>query len=95
MQQGVSRTSVQLYRDCLRLVNHMAGNSAKGNQLRAIVRGEFKRNKDVHDEEKVAALKTEYVHAAATAAATADRCTSCDLNHALPACRCCESSSVL
>ena len=61
MQSGVSRTSLQLYRDCLRLVKHMAGNSAKGNHLRAVVRGEFKRNKDEEDPDKVAQLKTDAI----------------------------------
>ena len=39
----------------------MAGNSAKGNHLRAVVRGEFKRNKDEEDPDKVAQLKTDAI----------------------------------
>ncbi len=44
----IQRTSSQLYRDCLRLVNHVAGRSRKGQALRAIVRGEFKKNAEVN-----------------------------------------------
>ena len=53
----VGRTAVQLYRDCLRLVKHMAGNSAKGHHLKALVGSEFRKNMDEQDEEKVANLK--------------------------------------
>ena len=40
----VSRTTPQLYRDCLRLVQHIAGKSKKGQNLRSIVRAEFRKN---------------------------------------------------
>ncbi len=43
----IQRTSTQLYRDCLRLVAHVAGRSKKGDALRAIVRGEFRKNAKV------------------------------------------------
>mmetsp|Transcript_2292 Transcript_2292/g.4240 ORF Transcript_2292/g.4240 Transcript_2292/m.4240 type:complete len:108 (-) Transcript_2292:193-516(-) len=62
MQQFSGATN-QLYRHCLRLVNHVGGNSAKGKQLRKIVRVEFMKNKDVTDESKINALKNNAVRA--------------------------------
>ena len=53
----ISRKTPQLYRDCLRLVQHIAGKSAKGNQLRLIVRNEFKKNAHVEDPQVVENLK--------------------------------------
>lgn len=52
-----SRTSKQLYRDCLRLINHIAGKSTKAQKLTKIVGGEFRKNAMVKDENQVAALK--------------------------------------
>jgi hypothetical protein len=46
---SVSRTSTQLYRDCLRLIQHIAGNSAKGVQLRRVIGTEFRKNASVTD----------------------------------------------
>ena len=46
-----------MYRHCLRLVNHVGGNSAKGKQLRILVKKEFIKNKDVTDEAQLNALK--------------------------------------
>mmetsp|Transcript_34874 Transcript_34874/g.35520 ORF Transcript_34874/g.35520 Transcript_34874/m.35520 type:complete len:100 (+) Transcript_34874:178-477(+) len=57
------RTSIHLYRDCLRLVQHMSGNSAKGKQLRTIVRNEFKKNMNVEDNTKIEFLKSNAVRA--------------------------------
>ncbi|CAM9614588.1 unnamed protein product [Discosporangium mesarthrocarpum] len=53
----IQRTSLQLYRDCLRLVDHIAAKSAKGQQLRHILRGEFEKNRDVKDQDKIDQLK--------------------------------------
>jgi hypothetical protein len=63
MQVGSS--SVKLYRDCLRLVNHIAGNSRKGQALKKIVRGEFKKNAKVEDPATVEGLKSNAVKALA------------------------------
>ena len=70
----VGRTAVQLYRDCLRLVKHMAGNSAKGHHLKALVGSEFRKNMDEQDEEKVANLKT--------------KCVTCGCRRRRCCCRC-------
>ncbi|CAM9293713.1 unnamed protein product [Scytosiphon promiscuus] len=47
----------QLYRDCLRLVDHIASKSPKGQQLRLILRNEFKKNMSETDPVKIEALK--------------------------------------
>ena len=53
-----------LYRDCLRVVRLNAGaNSPKAMKLRAIVAGEFRKNANVKDPEKVEALKFNAVRA--------------------------------
>ena len=60
---GITRTSTQLFRDCLRLIQHIAGNSAKSKQLRVIVRGEFKRNARVTDPSTIDNLKSNAIRA--------------------------------
>lgn len=62
MQQFSGATN-QLYRHCLRLVNHVGGNSAKGKQLRKVVRIEFLKNKNETDEKKINSLKNNAVRA--------------------------------
>jgi hypothetical protein len=57
------RSSLQLFRDCLRMVNHVAGKSPKGLRLRQIVRGEFKRNALITDNLKIEALKANAIRA--------------------------------
>ena len=53
-----------MFRDCLRLVKHIApGSSPKGFALRAMVRGEFLKNKDETDETRIEALKAGAVRA--------------------------------
>ena len=44
-------------------MSHVGGNSAKGKQLRKVVRGEFLKNKDETDEAKINALKNNAVRA--------------------------------
>jgi len=51
------KTTVQLYRDCLRLIKYVAGDSAKGRQMRLMVGGEFRRHKDETDPEKIEELR--------------------------------------
>ncbi len=58
-------SSVKLYRDCLRLVKHIAGDSKKGVKLRAIVRGEFKKNAAIEDPAKIEGLKSNAIKALA------------------------------
>ena len=54
---GPTRSVGQLYRDCLRLVSHIGANSAKGKNLRLLVRGEFRKNADVTDPQVIDQLK--------------------------------------
>jgi hypothetical protein len=64
--KGVIRSSSQLYRDCLRLIYHMAGiRSKKAQQLRIIVRNEFRKNAAVAEQDKIDALKANAVRALA------------------------------
>eukprot|EP00560_Eucampia_antarctica_P003794 CAMPEP_0197835630 /NCGR_PEP_ID=MMETSP1437-20131217/26432_1 /TAXON_ID=49252 ORGANISM="Eucampia antarctica, Strain CCMP1452" /NCGR_SAMPLE_ID=MMETSP1437 /ASSEMBLY_ACC=CAM_ASM_001096 /LENGTH=101 /DNA_ID=CAMNT_0043441217 /DNA_START=24 /DNA_END=332 /DNA_ORIENTATION=+ len=59
MAANGQRTSLQLYRDCLRLVRHIApGNSPKGFALRSMVQTEFGKNRDEKDEAKLEFMKT-------------------------------------
>ncbi len=48
-----TRTSQQLYRDCLRLATRLGGRSAKGIALRTMVKAEFVKNKSETDELKI------------------------------------------
>jgi hypothetical protein len=58
------KTVPQLLRDCLRLINHVAGKgSIKGQKLRTIVAGEFRKNAKVTSEEDIIALKGNAVRA--------------------------------
>ena len=56
---ALQRTTVQIYRDCLRLVRHIApGASAKSDNLRAHVRSEFRKNMHESDPQKIEELKS-------------------------------------
>ena len=59
--KGFTKSTPQIYRDCLRLVKHIAGNSAKGLQLNKIIRNEFKKNKDATDNDIIEKLKSNAV----------------------------------
>lgn len=66
----ISRTTFplalpQLYRDCLRLVRHVAPgtDSPKARALRQTVRHEFRRNADVTDADQITTLKANAVRA--------------------------------
>mmetsp|Transcript_2730 Transcript_2730/g.3219 ORF Transcript_2730/g.3219 Transcript_2730/m.3219 type:complete len:112 (+) Transcript_2730:233-568(+) len=60
----VQRTALQLYRDCLRLVKHIApGKSPKGLALRAMVNSEFGKNKHEKDEAKIEIMKAGAIRA--------------------------------
>lgn len=56
--KGVVRTSPQLYRDCLRLAQHIAGKSKKGRSLKEIIRNEFRRNMHETDPHVIENLKS-------------------------------------
>jgi hypothetical protein len=60
---GPTRTVGQLFRDCLRLVNHVSGKSVKGANLRRIVGEEFRKNAKVKDPEHVDRLKGNAIRA--------------------------------
>ena len=55
--QGPTRSVGQLYRDCLRLVNHIAGKSSKGANLKKIVVSEFRRNAGLKEQDQIDATK--------------------------------------
>lgn len=55
---GFSKTTPQIYRDCLRLVKHISGKSKKSVAITRIVRNEFKRNSNLKDEEMIEKLKS-------------------------------------
>lgn len=55
---GSMRTSLQLYRDCLRLIKHMAGSSSpKAVHLRSILSSQFREHKHEMDPARIQALK--------------------------------------
>jgi hypothetical protein len=58
---GNMKSSLHLYKDCLRLVKHIAGNSNKATNIKMIVKGEFKKNANVKDEAHAEALKSNAV----------------------------------
>jgi hypothetical protein len=56
--------SLQLYRDCLRLIRHIApGNSPKGMALRTMVKSDFGKNSAVKDEAQIEVLKAGAIRA--------------------------------
>ena len=64
---GSFRNSKQLFRDCLRLAQHVAGKSSpKAIQMKKMIRMEFKKNKDEMDTAKIEAFKGAAVRALAT-----------------------------
>ena len=66
---GSMRTSLELYRDCLRLIKHMAGSSSpKAVHLRSILSSQFREHKHEMDPARIQALK------AGCVVGTAGRC---------------------
>ena len=58
----MNRTSLELYRDCLRLVRHIApGESPKALALRSTVRQQFKQHMNETNEAQIEALKANAV----------------------------------
>ncbi|KAI2494373.1 Protein of unknown function (DUF410) [Fragilaria crotonensis] len=61
---GVQRTSLQLFRDCLRLVRHVApGRSAKSLALRTTVRTQFELGRRETDPHAIEVLKANAIRA--------------------------------
>ena len=63
MGDAIAKTSPQLYRDCLRLVSHVGGQSAKGRAMKLMVTTEFRKHADVTDEKELEALRANAVRA--------------------------------
>ena len=61
----LNKSTVQLYRDCLRLAHHIGSNSAKGRAIKAGIRSSFKANKGVEDPAEVERLKGTAIRALA------------------------------
>lgn len=57
MQRNMNRPGTGLYRDCLRLIDYMAGKSRKSDRLREIIRGEFEKNRNETDPQKIEVMK--------------------------------------
>jgi hypothetical protein len=55
--QHAQASAKKLYRDCLRLARHVAGDSRKGDKMREMVRSSFRANMAETDEKKIDALK--------------------------------------
>ena len=59
MQKGTaSRTVPQLFRDCLRLISHVAGKSKKADAIKKVVSNEFRKNKNVTDPALIDVMKS-------------------------------------
>jgi len=64
MSNLINRTSLELYRDCLRLVRHIApGESSKALALRVTVRQQFKLNAQEKNPTKLEELKSNAIRA--------------------------------
>jgi len=57
MSEGVSATTTKLYRDCLRLARHLAGETKKGDKMREMIRMQFRAGAAETDEGKIEMLK--------------------------------------
>lgn len=59
----VDEASVQqLYRDLFKVANKIGAKSAKGDQLRTMIRAEFRKNMDIADDNKIRELKLSAVN---------------------------------
>lgn len=58
---GFTKTTPQIYRDCLRLIKHISGKSKKSTQLTKLVRNEFKKNAKIVDPDTIERLKSHAV----------------------------------
>lgn len=55
--EAVSASTTKLYRDCLRLARHLAGESRKGDKMREMIRVQFRAGASETDEAKIEVLK--------------------------------------
>ena len=55
--EAVSASTTKLYRDCLRLARHLAGESRKGDKMREMIRAQFRAGASETDEAKIEVLK--------------------------------------
>jgi hypothetical protein len=53
----IQRTTIEIFRDCLRLINHVGGKSDKAGAIRFHVRSEFKKNMREADPLKISIQK--------------------------------------
>lgn len=65
MLGSIGKTTVHLFRDCLRLAHYIASNSPKGHLLKATIRSSFKRHKNETDPVVIESLKGNAVRALA------------------------------
>jgi len=49
--------TLKLYKDCMRLTYHIAAQSAKGDAMRQMIRGQFRANMHVEDPKEISRLK--------------------------------------
>jgi hypothetical protein len=59
----LERTTLQLFRDCLRTAHHIGGDSAKGRALKQVVKEGFRKNVGVTDAAEISKLKADAVRA--------------------------------
>ena len=59
----LERTTLQLFRDCLRTAHHIGGDSAKGRALKQVVKEGFRKHAGVTDAAEIAKLKADAVRA--------------------------------
>ena len=59
----LERSTLQLFRDCLRLAAHVGGDSPKGVALKRMVTEGFRKHSDVTDAAEISKLKADAVRA--------------------------------
>ena len=59
----LERTTLQLFRDCLRTAHHIGGDSAKGRALKQVVKDGFRKHIGVTDAAEIEKLKADAVRA--------------------------------
>ena len=59
----LERTTLQLFRDCLRTAHHIGGDSAKGRALKQVVKDGFRKHANVKDEAEISKLKADAIRA--------------------------------
>jgi len=63
MAASLERTTIQLFRDCLRTASHIGGDSPKGLALKQAVRDGFRKHLAVRDPAEVERLRGDAVRA--------------------------------